>query len=127
MYLKIDLQFQAPLVSLFFFLRKIFLMWAGGWVSQNPGGAHLSPHPPPITKQRLGVDGRLALFTKPSGKSFKGRFAGRHVTVAREFFRLAPSRRKHPEQCMVGRMRGNGRGVHLLRYNFPAPLYGPNA
>ena len=27
---KIDLQFRAPLISVMFFLRKIFLMWVGG-------------------------------------------------------------------------------------------------
>ena len=36
--LDIDLQVRAPLIFFIFFLRKIFLMWAGGRVSQNPGG-----------------------------------------------------------------------------------------
>ena len=35
---KIDLQVRAPLINYIFFLRKNFLMWVGGWVSQNPGG-----------------------------------------------------------------------------------------
>ena len=35
---KIDLQVRAPLINFIFFLRKNFLMWVGGWVSQNPGG-----------------------------------------------------------------------------------------
>ena len=35
---KIDLQVRAPLINFIFFLRKHFLMWVGGWVSQNSGG-----------------------------------------------------------------------------------------
>ena len=35
---KIDLQVRAPLINFIFFPRKNFLMWVGGWVSQNPGG-----------------------------------------------------------------------------------------
>ena len=35
---KIDLQVRAPLINFIFCLRKNFLMWVGGWVSQNPGG-----------------------------------------------------------------------------------------
>ena len=35
---KIDLQVRAPLINFIFFQRKYFLMWVGGWVSQNPGG-----------------------------------------------------------------------------------------
>ena len=35
---KIDLQVRAPLINFIFFLRKNFLMWVGGWVSQNSGG-----------------------------------------------------------------------------------------
>ena len=35
---KIDLQVRASLINFIFFLRKNFLMWVGGWVSQNPRG-----------------------------------------------------------------------------------------
>ena len=35
---KIHLQVRAPLINFICFLRKNFLMWVGGWVSQNPGG-----------------------------------------------------------------------------------------
>ena len=43
---KIDLQVRDPLINFIFFLRKKFLMWVDGGVSQNPGGANLTPPPP---------------------------------------------------------------------------------
>ena len=42
---KIDLQFRAPLISLIFFLRQNFPMWAGGLGSG--GGAQAAIPPPP--------------------------------------------------------------------------------
>ena len=46
---KIDLQIRAPLMNFIFFLRKIFLMWVGGWVRRRSPGCHAAP-PPRVRK-----------------------------------------------------------------------------